>query len=83
MTAMRSVLGSPWLIVAGAFGVLSYSIASTFTFGVLLIYMQDDFDVGESVIGWIGSIHVFVYFISGMYTLIIIQNIYLLSRNTQ
>ena len=62
---MNDFLSSPWLVVAGGFVLNSYCIGSGFTFGLLMKYLEDDFNVGLFTIGWIGSVRAFLYLTSG------------------
>ena len=55
------------MIVVGCFIIHSYSNGSAFTFGVLMIYLLDDFQVGEFTVGWIGALQVVFYLIIGKF----------------
>ena len=75
---MRDFLSSRWLVVAAGFVLNAYCIDSGFTFGLLMIYLQDDFNVGEFTIGWIGSVTFFIFLTIGKCFCIYVLSSYLI-----
>ena len=59
------VLRSPWMVVVSAFVIQVYSVGIEYTFGILLVEIDKEFDNQKA--NWIGSIQLMCYYLMGMY----------------
>ena len=58
-------LRSPWTVTVASFILQIYTVGIVFTFGDLMIYIEDDFDVPESQVSVIGSLQLALLFCTG------------------
>ena len=61
------ILRWPWVVCATSFVIQIYVVGVVFTFGTLLNFLKEYFDVAESEVALIGSLQAALTFCSGEY----------------
>ncbi len=66
MEKRRLDQGFGWIIVFCSFLLQFYAIGITYSFGIILVRLKEEYKSSDSVISWIGSIQGFMVYFTGV-----------------